>query len=56
MIRHNSQCQNEEDKIRSVLCPGLGTAVGRMPFSRCAAQVIEYMLLILGLYSLSLKC
>ncbi len=25
--------------IRSVLCPGLGTAVGRMPLDRCARQM-----------------
>ncbi|MFT5680023.1 MAG: O-acetyl-ADP-ribose deacetylase (regulator of RNase III) [Myxococcota bacterium] len=27
------------DRIRSVLCPGLGTAVGRMPAARCAYQM-----------------
>ena len=27
------------DKIESVLCPGLGTAVGRMPYERCAYQM-----------------
>ena len=25
--------------IRSILCPGLGTAVGRMPYDLCAAQM-----------------
>lgn len=30
---------SSSDKIRTVLCPGLGTAVGRMPYSRCAIQV-----------------
>lgn len=30
---------NSSDKIRSVLCPGLGTAVGRMPYKKCAIQV-----------------
>ena len=24
---------------RSILCPGLGTAVGRMPVTRCAVQM-----------------
>lgn len=27
--------------IRSVLCPGLGTAVGRMPSDRCAFQMLQ---------------
>lgn len=31
--------QNVEDKITSVLCPGLGTAIGRMPAERCAFQM-----------------
>ena len=35
--KHNSTPGN--DPIRSVLCPGLGTAVGRMPAERCAYQV-----------------
>jgi hypothetical protein len=30
---------NPADPIRSVLCPGLGTAVGFMPRDRCAYQV-----------------
>ena len=28
-----------QEPIGSVLCPGLGTAVGRMPFQRCASQM-----------------
>lgn len=36
--KHNSTPGNEP--IRSVLCPGLGTAVGRMPAERCAYQVL----------------
>lgn len=35
--KHNNTPGNEP--IRSVLCPGLGTAVGRMPPERCAYQV-----------------
>ena len=31
--------QNVEDRITSVLCPGLGTAVGRMPVKQCAFQM-----------------
>lgn len=34
---HNAA--NPEDPIRTVLCPGLGTAVGRMPYLRCAVQM-----------------
>ncbi|ESO94222.1 hypothetical protein LOTGIDRAFT_161430 [Lottia gigantea] len=30
--------RHHDEKIKSVLCPGLGTAVGRMPFDRCAFQ------------------
>lgn len=37
--KHNSNPDNEP--IRSVLCPGLGTAVGRMPFDRCAYQMLQ---------------
>lgn len=33
---------HETDKIQTVLCPGLGTAVGRMPYMRCAIQVIYH--------------
>ena len=28
-----------DDPIKSVLCPGLGTAVGRMAFLKCAVQM-----------------
>ncbi|XP_013415475.1 probable ADP-ribose 1''-phosphate phosphatase YML087W [Lingula anatina] len=35
--KHNAVPANEP--IRSVLCPGLGTAVGRMPPERCAFQM-----------------
>ncbi|XP_052078955.1 uncharacterized protein LOC127717255 [Mytilus californianus] len=35
--KHNRNPENQP--IRGVLCPGLGTAVGRMPFNRCAFQV-----------------
>lgn len=37
--KHNRNPHNEP--IRSVLCPGLGTAVGRMPFNRCAYQMLQ---------------
>lgn len=37
--KHNQTVQNVEDRITSVLCPGLGTAVGRMPVKRCAFQM-----------------
>ncbi|XP_060604663.1 uncharacterized protein LOC132757408 [Ruditapes philippinarum] len=32
---------NPADPIRSVLCPGLGTAVGYMPRDRCAYQMLR---------------
>ena len=35
--RHNLECPTTP--IRTVLCPGLGTAVGRMPVLRCAVQM-----------------
>ena len=34
---HNRR--GDVEPIRTVLCPGLGTAVGRMPHFRCAIQV-----------------
>ena len=34
---HNAA--NPKDPINTVLCPGLGTAVGRMPYLRCAVQM-----------------
>ena len=34
-------CSSGNEPIRSVLCPGLGTAVGRMPAERCAHQVMR---------------
>lgn len=37
--KHNRNPQNQP--IRSVLCPGLGTAVGRMPVDRCAYQMLQ---------------
>ena len=37
VIAHNKDPNKEP--IKSVLCPGLGTAVGRMPFKRAAVQV-----------------
>lgn len=45
--KHNDRLQHEENVINgpvsgwieSVLCPGLGTAVGRMPFDVCAKQM-----------------
>ena len=35
--QHNNS--HPEDMILTVLCPGLGTAVGRMPFLKCAVQM-----------------
>ena len=40
---------DNEDEITSVLCPGLGTAVGRMPPKRSAFQMRQaYELCALG--------
>lgn len=36
VLEHN---RGQEAPIHSVLCPGLGTAVGRMPVDRCARQM-----------------
>ena len=36
VLAHN---ESGPPRIRSVLCPGLGTAVGRMPVARCARQM-----------------
>ena len=40
MKQHNKQCA--DNPIHTVLCPGLGTAVGRMPYKRCAVQVYPF--------------
>lgn len=35
--------------IESVLCPGLGTAIGRMSVNRCAGQMYSaYSVVVLG--------
>ncbi|XP_060065463.1 uncharacterized protein LOC132545788 [Ylistrum balloti] len=45
--KHNRRVDVEP--IRSVLCPGLGTAVGQMPFHRCAQQMlVAYETYVLG--------
>jgi O-acetyl-ADP-ribose deacetylase (regulator of RNase III) len=36
VLAHN---RSEQQPIRSILCPGLATAVGRMPVARCARQM-----------------
>ncbi|XP_064627406.1 uncharacterized protein LOC135487551 [Lineus longissimus] len=38
--KHNANLKDNQEKIRSVLCPGLGTAVGKMPADRCAYQML----------------
>ncbi|XP_041352220.1 uncharacterized protein LOC121370809 [Gigantopelta aegis] len=48
--KHNSNSDNEP--IKSILCPGLGTAVGRMPATRCAYQMLKaYETFELGLHT-----
>jgi len=55
--KHNDRIQHQEEmangpvggRIESVLCPGLGTAVGRMPFNVCAKQMFyAYMTVVKG--------
>jgi O-acetyl-ADP-ribose deacetylase (regulator of RNase III) len=36
VLAHN---ESDQPRIDTVLCPGLGTAVGRMPVERCARQM-----------------
>ena len=36
VLAHN---HDNQQPIRSILCPGLATAVGRMPVDRCARQM-----------------
>jgi O-acetyl-ADP-ribose deacetylase (regulator of RNase III) len=36
VLEHN---RGQDTPIRTILCPGLGTAVGRMPVRRCAHQM-----------------
>ena len=36
VLAHN---EKGRDAIRTILCPGLGTAVGQMPVARCARQM-----------------
>jgi O-acetyl-ADP-ribose deacetylase (regulator of RNase III) len=36
VLTHN---RGKQQPIRSILCPGLATAVGRMPVARCARQM-----------------
>lgn len=46
VLRHN---QSASEPIRSLLCPGLATEIGRMPAERAARQMYEaYAVVILG--------
>lgn len=37
-------------EIETMLCPGLGTAIGRMPFDRCAQQMrLAYDIVVMGM-------
>ncbi|OWF39700.1 uncharacterized protein LOC110464710 isoform X2 [Mizuhopecten yessoensis] len=45
--KHNRR--TDVEPIRSILCPGLGTAVGQMPKGRCARQMlVAYETFVLG--------
>ena len=47
MHRHNRN--RNKRKIKSVLCPGLGTSGGQMSFEKCARQMkIAYEVCVLG--------
>jgi len=52
VYKHNKAVLTEGKKgerIRSILCPGLGTAVGAMPFMVCAYQMLKaYQHVVLG--------
>ena len=48
VIAHNKDPSKE--RISSVLCLGLGTAVGRMPFKRAAIQVHVHLGMFLQLH------
>ncbi|MDC3979633.1 macro domain-containing protein [Polyangium jinanense] len=45
VLSHN---ESSAEPIRTVLCPGLGTATGRMPPARCARQMREAWNQVLG--------
>lgn len=40
-IKKHNVAANTEPHIESVLCPGLGTAVGQLPYFTCAKQMYE---------------
>lgn len=44
--KHN---ETHSDKIETIICPGLGTAVGQMPYHTCAKQMFfAYVTVVLG--------
>jgi len=52
VLAHNATAaERKVTPINTVLCPGLGTAVGRMPYGKAAFQVS-----LLGFYKLALLC
>jgi O-acetyl-ADP-ribose deacetylase (regulator of RNase III) len=47
--KHNATSQFREHQIDSILCPGLGTSIGRMPYGVCAKQMFySYMTVVKG--------
>lgn len=49
VLEHNRKQENKEDRIFSVLCPGLGTMIGKMPVMICAQQMyLAYRLIMKG--------
>jgi O-acetyl-ADP-ribose deacetylase (regulator of RNase III) len=48
-LEHNRTQEKPEDRIFSILCPGLGTMIGKMPVMVCAQQMyLAYRLIMRG--------
>lgn len=49
VLEHNRKQENKADRISSILCPGLGTMIGKMPSLVCAQQMaVAYRLVVRG--------
>ena len=50
VLAHNATASERNvTPINSILCPGLGTAIGRMPYGKAAIQVsMEFPFTLLG--------
>lgn len=48
-LAHNRKQEKAEDRIKSILCPGLATMIGKMPVLVCAQQMyLAYRLIMRG--------